>query len=124
MLDLRKKVESILGVTVEGIYSLPVELTDPDGIIYPLSGQVLYDTVKMDMEDGEELIDNNPIVTLRRSSLPRVPVEGEIWGVRIPTVPDREAALESFLLNPDKPLTGGASIGIITLHLQKPEQSP
>ncbi len=122
MVDLRELIETDLGTTLEGDYSLPVELTDPDGGEQSLVGQVLYDTTTLDPDTGEPITVNNPMVALRRTSLTRIPKAGEKWIVRIPTVPSRTAPLEDFMFSGDHPPDGGASIGYIRLHLERVEQ--
>ena len=129
--SLRERAESDLLKSLEGEYGLPVELISPDGEVIntsantgePLTGQDLYDTVVVNPETGEDMIVNNPIVTLRRSSLSRVPVPGEKWAVKIPTSPSLTADLETFIIDPEHSPEGGRSIGFIKLHLIKAQQS-
>lgn len=124
MSNLRELGESDLAITLEGDFHLPVELIDPDGVIHTgLKGQVLYDTVVVDPETMEPMTVNNPIVSLRRSSLTRVPEAGEKWVVKIPTTPSTTAPFEDFLISPTRPPGGGASIGFIKLYLNRMEQS-
>ncbi len=122
MPNLRELIETDLGTTLEGDFSLPVELIDPDGASQSLVGQVLYDTTTLNPETGEPVTVNDPIVSLRRTSLTRIPEDGERWIVRIPTVPSTTAPLEDFMISGDHPLTGGGSIGYIRLHLQRVSQ--
>ena len=110
-------------------YGIPVVLITPTGEVISTSankstgylyGQVLYDSTKQD-EDGMTVIDNKPVVTLRRSSLSRIPKDGEVWGVQIPTSPLFNAPIETFLL--ERAVNGGSSLGIIRLFLTKAAQS-
>jgi hypothetical protein len=127
--NLRVVVESDLGTTLEGDWGLPVELIAPDGTVYntkagtddPLVGQILYDSREDDPETGAEVIVNKPVVTLRRSSLGRIPAANEKWAVRIPTVPDPAAAKTAFSL--ERPTELGGAIGFIRLYLVKIESS-
>ena len=129
--SLRERTESDLLKSLEGEYGLPVELISPDGEIInisantgePLTGQILYDTVGINPETGEEMIVNNPIVTLRRSSLSRVPAPGATWAVKIPISPSTTADLETFIVDSEHSPEGGRSIGFIKLHLIKAQQS-
>ena len=131
MPNLRELAESDLDTTLEGDYGLPVELTDPDGVIYTtkkdstdlLMGQILYDTVLVDPATLEQMTVNLPIVSLRRSSLDRIPLAGETWHVRIPVTPSLTATKVDFLISGDRAHGGGASIGFIKLYLQKATQS-
>ena len=120
--NLRELIETDLGTTLEGDYALPVELIDPDGASQSLVGQVLYDTTTLNPETGEAMTVNDPIVTLRRTSLTRIPEDGERWIVKIPTTPSTTAPLEDFTITGDRPTTGGGSIGYIRLHLQRVSQ--
>ena len=129
-MGLRAEIEKDLAETLEdpADYGIPVVLITPTGEVIstslnktgPLYGQVLYDSVKQD-EDGMQIIDNKPVVTLRRSSLVRTPQSGEVWGVQIPTSPLLNAPIETFLL--ERAIDGGSSLGIIRLHLTKAAQS-
>jgi hypothetical protein len=130
MTSLREKAESDLGTTLEKEWSLPVVLKGPDGKIYDtsandgerLGGQVLYDIVRLSPDTGNNIIVNKPVVTLRRTSLERVPQAGERWIVQIPVRPSETAEMEDFILDPDRPPEGGASIGFIRLYLRRAVQ--
>ena len=124
MVNVRELAEDDLATTLEGDFGLPVELIDPDGTKYDgLEGQILYDTVSVNPETVEQMVVNNPIVTLRRSSLSRVPAPGETWHVKIPTTPNRTAEKESFICSPTRGQGGGGSIGFVKLYLQRIGQS-
>jgi hypothetical protein len=130
MPNLRALAESDLSTSLEGDYFLPVELVDKSGGAEykidnygkTLGGQVLYDRIKIDPESGEELVVKEPIVVLRRSSLPKIPQSGEVWAVRIPETPDPSAALKTFILGQTRGAEGGAAIGFIRLYLTEAEQ--
>lgn len=130
--NLRKQAEADLATTLEKEWGLPVVLISPDGEIINTSvnsgevlvGQVLYDTVMTNPATGEPVIVNNPIVTLRRSSLSRVPAPGEKWIVKIPITPDPDASLTEFVVSPTRSSEGGRSIGFIKLFLRKAKQTP
>lgn len=129
-MNLRETVESDLLESLEGDYWLPVVLIDPEGVIYntsandptkDLGGQVLYDSLESDMESGMDLIVHKPVVTLRLSSLERVPLSGERWGVKIPITPSTTADLKTFLM--ERPTEPQNSIGFIRLYLMEMDQS-
>lgn len=131
-LNLREQAESDLSFTLEGAFGLPVTLIAPDGAIQSKSanditadlvGQVLYDTVRVNPDTGEEMVVNNPVVVLRRSSLDRIPIPGEKWIVKIPVDPLTTAILEDFLIDETRPPEGGRSIGFIRLYLRRVQQS-
>lgn len=131
-MNLRERAELDLARTLEGDFSLPVELVDPDGNEITASindsgglrGQIIFDTVKLNPDTGEEMVLNSPVVSLRRSSLARVPEPGETWLVRIPTTPSVAAAKDDFVIDPSRPPEGGRSLGFIRLYLRRAEQSP
>ena len=124
MVNLRELAESDLATSLEGDFGLPVELIDPDGVKYDsVNGQILYDQVRVDPATLGQMVVNNPIVSLRRSSLTRIPLAGETWHVRIPITPSVDAEKVDFLIDTDQPPEGGASIGFIKLYLKKAVQS-
>jgi len=130
-LNLRERSEQDLKFSLEGEWALPVVLIDPDGNKLdtnqntgePLTGQVLYDSVKDNPQTGAPVVTNKPVVTLRRSSLSRTPEAGEKWFVQIPVDPSTTATLESFQLDKERPPEGGRSIGFIRIYLRRVKQS-
>lgn len=123
MANLREQTEADLAFTLEGDFSLPVVLIAPNGIEQSVTGQILYDHRVENPDTGEEIIINEPVVTLRTSSLSPVPLAGEPWFVRIPTTPSESAALGEFVLNSDRPPEGGGSIGFIRLYVTRVDQT-
>lgn len=129
--NLREQLEQDLGESLEGEWGLPVVLIGPDGVKYDtsandptksLSGQVLYGKKEFNPDTGQEIYINNPIVTLRISSLARVPQNGEIWSIQIPTTPSTTAATSTFIFN-GRPLEGGASLGFLRIYPHKAVQA-
>jgi len=130
MANLRAMIEADLAETLEGDFSSPVVLIDPEGQTIatnvtgrPLVGLVLLDSVRVNPDTGEEVVVGNPVITLRRSSLERVPMAGETWLVKIPTDPTRPEVTEAFIADPTRPPEGGRSIGFVKLYLRRVEQS-
>ena len=138
MQNLRERAEQDLGITLEDPkqWGLPVELTGPGGIEIktsanspdpqnplPLYGQVLYNTVRVNPETGEEMVTASPVIVLRRSSLSRVPLDGEKWFIKFPKDPSLTASLSNYALTPDRATEGGRSIGFIRLYPVKVVQS-
>lgn len=115
-MNIRELIESDLSITLEGDYGLPITLIAPDGVKYEEVGQVLYNSIGED-----EIWTNKPVVTLRISTLTRVPVAGENWAVQIPQNPDEDGATTTYVL--DKPPVHCRSIGFIKLYLTKAVQS-
>lgn len=129
--NLRQRAESDLAFSLEREFKIPVILIDPDGVVHdtsendglPLGGQVLSDSISFNPETGDQIISPNPVVTLRRSSLSRVPEPGETWIVKIPTSPVDGAPVSNFVIDPTRSPEGGRAIGFIRLYLRYAEQS-
>ncbi len=131
MENLRAAIESDLAESLEGEWKVPVELTSPDGetqiymktsAITLLGGQVLYFSKRENPITGEVEVVNQPVVTLRISSLIRVPKNGEKWFIKMPTSPRRDAELESFVFTATRPVEHGTDIGFIRIYPQRIEQ--
>jgi hypothetical protein len=115
-MSIRELIESDLAITLRGDFALPVTLIAPDGTIYEVEGQVLYNSI-----DENQLVSNTPVVVLQISNLTDVPVAGENWAVRIPQNPDEDETQVTYVL--DKPPVHCRSIGFIKLYLTKVVQS-
>jgi len=130
MVNVRQLVESDLKTTLEAEFFLPVFLTDATtGIKYtlntdgdPLGGQVLNDSIKINPQTGEEELVKNPVVTLRRSTLIKVPIAGEVWSVEIPISPDPLADKKLYTIGAMRASDDGESIGYIRLYLEEAVQ--
>lgn len=137
-MSLREQMEKDLAITLERPedWGMPVELTGPDGKVYntsansidpsnpdPLHGQVHYTSVRFSPETGEEIVENKPTVSLRRSSLERVPQDGEKWFIKFPEDPSLTADMKNYALTLDRATEGGRSIGFIRLYPTKLVQS-
>ena len=134
-MNLRALAESDLASTLEDPagFGQPVVLYGPDGpgaskqdtnILTgePLTGQILYDTVRLDADSGSDIITEEPIITLRRASLSRVPASGEKWLITIPGTPRPGAALVDYVLDKTRSVQGGRSIGFVRLYPKKAGQ--
>jgi hypothetical protein len=128
MESLRRTLERDLYDALESEWKMPVELTSPDGVtqIYSannpselLGGQVLYSSRRESPETGETIIVNQPVITLRVSSLVRIPKAGEKWYIKIPTGTESNAVKQSFVFTPDRSPENGTDMGFIKLYLQK-----
>jgi hypothetical protein len=125
VVNLREQLEADLEHALENPngFGLPAILIDPDGEEHgPYYGQILYDTRDID-DMGNMIIVHEPVVTLRLSSLARVPLAAEKnkWAVKIPTTPSLTAPKETFILS--RPSEDGRSLGFIRLYLTKTVQS-
>lgn len=132
MENLRAQIEKDLGESMEGEWKIDVELTDPDGNVQTMSandatktlgGQVLYFSQPADPLTGEQTIVNMPVVSLRISSLDRVPANDEKWFIRMPISSLAGADKVSFAFTGTKAKEHGTDIGFIRLYPQKIEQS-
>ena len=123
-------------ITLEGQFGLPVELTGPGGIeiktsanspdpLNPLDlmAQILYTTVRVSPETGEEMVTSEPVIVLRRSSLSHGPQDGEKWFIKFPKDPSLTADMANYALTPGRATEGGRSIGFIRLYPTKVIQS-
>ena len=135
-MNLRAQAEADLATTLEDptLFGMPVELVSPDGEVIntkmvdgiatteQLCGQVHYDSIETD-DAGIPTIIHKPVVTLRRSSLSRVPLPTDRprWACRIPESPLVGADIVTFLV--ENPTEGGGSLGIIRLYLTRAEQA-
>ena len=124
-MGLRALAEADLAVTLEDAdngFGLPIELISPDGERQTVNGQVLYDSVVSD-EAGAQTVIHKPVVTVRRSSLTRVPLptDSPRWACRIPSSPLDGADLASYIVE-QAPESGG-TIGFLRLYLTRAESS-
>lgn len=124
MANLRELAESYLATTLEdpNYFGLPVVLFDPNGNKQDgIFGQVLYDTTEQDPITGAPIIVRKPVVTVRRSTLNRIPITGETWAVQIPDTPSLTGTLVTYnLLSTED----GKSLGMVRLYLGDVVQSP
>lgn len=113
--NLRLRMEQDLGTILEDYtngFALPVILKSPNtGLTQeysandpdtprtiPLTGRVVYASFDFNADTGMPMRVDNPIVTLRTSSLDEVPQAGEIWAVEIPEKPDPAADKKTLLM--------------------------
>lgn len=125
-MNLRAQAEADLSVSLEDAvtgFGMPVELISPDGEKIQVNGQVLYDSIETDAS-GLQIIVHKPVVTVRRSSLSRVPLatDSPRWACRIPTSPVPGADIDTFLV--ERPMETGGSLGFVRLYLARAEQAP
>lgn len=130
MENLRYQIEKDLYSSIESEWKINVELINPDGKaqIYSannptekLGGQVLYFSRRENPDTGEVVVVNQPVVTLRISSLDRIPVAGEKWYIKMPISPLANAEKKSFVFTSDRSLEHGTDIGFIRIYPQKIE---
>ena len=132
MENLRETVELDLLETLEGEFSMRVELTTPEGQTQRysmndpdkfLTGQVLYFSKQENPVTGEPMIVNQPIVILRLSSLIREPQAGETWYIKFPKSPVFGAEMLPWVFTPDKSPEHSTDVGVIKIYPQKIEDT-
>jgi hypothetical protein len=64
-----------------------------------------------------------PVATFHRSSLTRIPANGENWALIAPLDPDLPSVLTTMSLDESKAIEGGRSLGTIRLYLSEVQQS-
>lgn len=129
MQGIRQMLEADLSVTLSGAdYGIPVKLIGPDGLDYstdingnPVAGRFVYDHAEV-TEDGIATVVHSPVLTLRTSTLKRVPQAAEAWEIKAP-MSVTNAALTSFILDPGRPPEDGKSMGIRRFYLILPTQA-
>ncbi len=111
-------------------FNTDVTLIAPDGTKYELDVdgnqlvcQFLSGRVSQSPDSGEEMVVFRPMATFHRSSLVRIPVDGENWSLRAPLDPDIPAVLTTMTLDQSKAIEGGRSLGTIRLYLSQTAQS-
>jgi hypothetical protein len=134
MENLRTLAEKDLRDTLEGEFGLPVVLIVGDGASSarydkttdgrPLVGQVLWSQPTINPDTGEKIAIYAPVVTLRRSSLPRVPKSGEDWIVLLPEGPaDTGVPSVAYRMDPAYAVEGGKSLGKVRIPLVAAKQA-
>ena len=122
--SVRQLAERDLAVTLTGDdYGVPVKIIGPDGLDYstdtlgqPVRGRLVYDHAEVN-ELGLTVVIENPCLTLRVSTLRRVPVAGERWEFKVPLAITDFTGLVSLFLDNDRPPVGGRSLGIRRYNL-------
>ena len=126
--NLRAAIETDLKQSLEAEWGMPVELTSPDGQTQKLNvnnqseklkGQVLYFSRSENPVTGEMIVVNQPVITLRISSLIRVPQPGETWHLRCQTSPVVGSPFQDFVFTPDRSTMDGTDIGFIRIYPQR-----
>ena len=132
MENLRQAIELDLKDSLETEWKIVVELTSPDGLVQklsandpaePLGGQVLYYTRRENPITGEIMVVNEPVVTLRQSSLDRIPAAGETWFIKFPVAPTAGAEIKSWVFTPTRSTEHGTDIGFIRIYPQRIENT-
>jgi len=126
----RAQIERDLGLSLEGDFGQTIVLFDPEGHRHaysandptkPLQARVTYEYQGVNAQ-GLPVTVHSPRVTVRLSSLDRVPLPGETWGIQFPKDPVLGAPNSTYEFK-DKPVAGGRSIGFLVLFPTKAKNS-
>lgn len=132
MINLREQTELDLYESMEREWKMPVEIIFADGkkqthsLNNPselLGGQVLYFSRSENPVTGEPIVVNTPVISLRISSLIKIPEPGEKCFIRCPISPKKDAPWVSFVFTTDKAPEDGTDIGFIRIYPQKIDES-
>ncbi len=127
MENLRAQIRVDLHESIEGEWGIPVALTDPDGTehIYNklytterLKAQVLNYTKREDPATGETVVVPQVVVVLAEDSLPRVPVDGEFWFIKVLNSLAGLGADVAYVFTTDRAREHGGDIGFVRLYQQ------
>ncbi|NIA28334.1 MAG: hypothetical protein GWP06_00300 [Actinobacteria bacterium] len=122
-MSLQTQAVKIAGIAHK-LSGTTVFLIDPDGVKTEhddctfLSGRVTQSP-----DSGEEMVVFRPVATFPRSSLTRIPADGEKWALLAPLDPEIPDTLTTLSLDPSKAIEGGRSLGTIRLYLSEVKQS-
>ncbi len=120
--------ENDLKTIIEGDFGLPVILVSPDGVEYSKSfldaekdlvGKIDRSTFSFNPDNGESVIVQKPVISIRINSLERVPKDGEKWVVKIPEKNQPTDAKIDYVLCNDKAVEMNTTIGYVKLYLMK-----
>lgn len=126
MENLRVAIENDLNDSIESEWGIECELTSPDGQIQiyslndptkKLKGQYLNFSRRENPDSGEIMIVNDPVLTLRKSSLIRVPAPGEKWYIKINDIVS--GTIKKYIGNADRSPEHGSDIGFVRIYLQR-----
>ena len=112
------------------VFSTPCVLVAPDGVRYDtdtegndLVCQFLSGRVSQAPDSGEEMVVFRPVATFYRGLLPRIPQDGEKWGLEAPLDPESPAVTTLMASDSSKAIEGGRSLSTIRIYLSQVEQS-
>ena len=69
------------------------------------------------------MVVNEPVVTLRQSSLDQIPEAGETWYIKMPIAPLPGAEIKSWVFTPTRAPEHGTDIGFVRLYPQRIEST-
>lgn len=105
------------------VFKTEVTLIPPDGAPFAAVCQFLSNRTSESPDSGEPMAVFTPIATFHRSSLVRIPENGEIWGMLAPLDPDIPDVKTFLSFDTSKTLEGGRSLGEIRIYFSEVQQS-
>jgi hypothetical protein len=117
-MNIRNLAESDLATTLESSSDFGMSITitkqDEPSKTQVLNGKIVYAYNDVEEDTGAPIVVNQPLVTLRVSSLTNVPADGENWYFDIPSSPVEGASIKRFVFSADIKRRGSLSIGFLS----------
>ncbi len=85
--------------------------------------QLLSGRTTLSPDSGEEMVVFKPVAIFHRSSLQRIPADGEKWVLIAPLDPELPAVKTTMSMDTSKSIEGGRSLGVIRLYMSQVSQS-
>jgi len=121
-MSLHRLALNVVKIAIK-VFKADVILVDPEGVKYEAVCQFLSNRTSESPDSGEPMAVFTPIATFHRSSLVRIPENGEKWGMFAPLDPDVPDVLTFLSFDTSKTLEGGRSLGEIRVYLSEVQQS-
>jgi hypothetical protein len=123
-------MENDMADTIEGDFGVPVWTIDPDGAKQEfsandpekkLAAMFRYSKLDVNPETGSVVTVVNPFLVFRKSSLNRIPQDGEVWVANV-LLPPKFTQTMTFDMTV-YPASGENDMGTIKMHLIETEQN-
>lgn len=85
--------------------------------------QLLSGRTTLSPDSGEEMVVFEPVAIFHRSSLQRIPVDGETWVLIAALDPELPDVKTTMSQDTSKSIEGGRSLGVIRLYMSQVKQS-
>ena len=127
-MNLRALAESDLAKTLENETSgfgmeVIITLVSDSNVTQTLGGKIVYAYDEIESDTGLPIIINQPMVTLRISTLTSVPIDGENWYFDIPESPVVGASVKRYVYDSKCVRRGSKSIGFMSYPLKNYEDN-
>lgn len=122
--NLRVEAEADLGEILETEFGQTIKFTDPDGNYFEVQGRFDEYPQRENPDTGAGfVIVAIASVSVRASSMARIPKPAENWFIQAQRIPTETAPFESFMMTPDQAPEDATRLGWQTIFLQKAEQT-